>query len=339
MSPDRFGSKYDRLYVAMVTPFKENYEVDESALRKLLQYFMQRKFIEAGGGIIINPEAGEIFYLSRKEKRRNVEIAVEECGDEMPIFAGVADLTTKDAVQVAIDAKDAGADGLFLIPPMGSGDVTNSWDPVKYPEIWIDMAKAEVDAVDLPAIAHPTAPVTPQWGVGLPVGAALQMCKEIPNIVGWKMTYSYHGGLIVAKALRALDRHVGLLRAGTNFFHEHLALGYLDGTVTGALNYSMELIIDHINAWKNNDIDEARRIWFGGYDAISYHIFSEFSRLHIRYKIATWLRGLIPLPYARPPMPKPKKDEILTIRNLLVKAGLNVIPDKDVNRLISQLHS
>jgi dihydrodipicolinate synthase/N-acetylneuraminate lyase len=48
MTADRFGTKYDRLFVAVLTPMKENYAVDEPALRKLLQYFMQLKFREAG---------------------------------------------------------------------------------------------------------------------------------------------------------------------------------------------------------------------------------------------------------------------------------------------------
>ena len=71
MSVDRFGKKYNRLYSTVVTPFMEDYQVDEPALRKFLQYFMQPKFLDAGGGIIINPACGEIFYLSREEKKRN----------------------------------------------------------------------------------------------------------------------------------------------------------------------------------------------------------------------------------------------------------------------------
>ena len=158
---DRFGTKYDRLFVAILTPMKENYDVDEQALRKFLKYFMQPKFRDAGGVVIINPEAGEIFYLSREEKRRNVEIAMEECGGKVPVFAGAIDLRTEDSVKVAKDAKEVGAEGIFLIPPMGSIDVTLAWNPDKYPEVWLDMAKAQVEAVDLPAIAHPTAPYSP----------------------------------------------------------------------------------------------------------------------------------------------------------------------------------
>lgn len=337
MSADRFGKKFDRLYVAVMTPYKENYEVNELALRKLLQYFMQPKFINAGGGIIINPEAGEVFYLSREEKRRNVEIAVEECGGKVPIFAGALDIRTEDAVKVAIDAKEAGADGLFLMPPMGLGDITVAWDPDKYPEVWIDMAKAEVEAVDLPAIVHPTAPFSPAFGVGLPLGATLQMIREIPNIIGWKIVYNYHGSVTISRALRALDRHVAILVATANTFHEHLANGYLDGTVNGAFCYAMEPMLDHINAWRRRDIDEACRIWNSGLADLQHYVYSEFSRLHTKYKAACWLRGLIPLPFMRPPQPKPRKKEILTLRELLTKMGLNVIPEEEVKRILATL--
>ncbi|MFC2010378.1 dihydrodipicolinate synthase family protein [Chloroflexota bacterium] len=331
MSVGQFGKNYDCLYVTVVTPFKENYEVDEAALRRLLQYFMQPKFIDAGGGIIINPEAGEVFYLNREEKRRNVQIALEECSGKVPVFAGVADLRTEDAVRVATDAKIEGADGLFLLPPLGMIDITLSWDANKYPEVFIDMAKAEVEAADLPAIVHPVASSSTTFGIGLPVGPTLQMCNEIPNIVGWKMTYSYPGSIIIAKALRALDRHVALLRSTAMFFHENLATGYFDGTVTGALNYAMEPMIDHITEWKWGDIDEARRIWESGLADLHHYVYSEYSRLHVRYKLATWLRGLIPSPFMRPPMPKPRRDEILTLRELLANAGLSVISERDIS--------
>ncbi|MFC2073089.1 dihydrodipicolinate synthase family protein [Chloroflexota bacterium] len=331
MSVGQLSTKYDCLYVTVVTPFKENYEVDEAALRRLLQYFMQPKFINAGGGIIINPEAGEVFYLNREEKRRNVQIALEECGGNVPVFAGVADLRTEDAVRVAIDAKVERADGLFLMPPVGMSDITVSWDANKYPEVFIDMAKAEVEAVDLPAIVHPVASSSTTFGKGLPMEPTLQMCNEIPNIVGWKMTYSYQGSIIIAKALRALDRHVALLRSTAMYFHENLATGYFDGTVTGALNYAMEPMIDHITAWKRGDIDEARRIWESGLADLHYYVYSESSRLHVRYKLATWLRGLIPSPFMRPPMPKPRRDEILTLRELLVNSGLSVISEGEVS--------
>ncbi|MBC7341589.1 MAG: dihydrodipicolinate synthase family protein [Clostridia bacterium] len=338
MPAQDYGTQYDRLYVAVVTPYKkDSFEVDESALRKLLRYFMQPKFRDAGGGIIINPEAGEVFYLTREEKRRNVEIAVEECGGKVPVFAGVIALTTDEAVQVAVDAKKVGADGLFLCPPIGAMDVTTSWNAERYPEVWVDMAKAIVDAADLPAIAHPVASPTPTFGIGLPLSATLKMVNEVPNFVGWKMTYSYEGYRIIARALRSLNRHVGVFGAPAVYFHEALATGQFDGTVTGSFCYAMEPMIDHIEAWRRSDVQTARKIWDAGLAELQEYVYSEYARLHVRYKTATWLRGLIPHPLMRPPLPRPKKEEILTLKKLLAGAGLSVIPDFEVEKVLGQL--
>ena len=69
--------------------------------------------MNAGGAILINPEAGELFYLSREEKPRNIEIALEECGGKVPVVAGVIARTTRESISVARDAKAAGVDGIF----------------------------------------------------------------------------------------------------------------------------------------------------------------------------------------------------------------------------------
>ncbi len=337
MSGDKFGTKYDRLFVAALTPLKTNYKVDEPGLRKLLKYFMQKKFVSAGGAIIINPEAGDIFYLTREEKRRSVEIALEECGDKVAVFAGVAALRTEDSIIVAKDAKEVGADGIFLIPPMGAIDVTTSWNADKFPEVWIDMAKAQVEAVDLPAIAHPTASPSPLYGIGLPLEATLKMCKDIPNIIGWKMVYAYPGWVRVARALRSLNRHVAVMGASAHYFHENLATDYFDGTVTGSFNYAMEPMIDHIKAWRARNLDDANRIWKSGLEDLHYYVYEDYGRLHVKYKAAAWLRGLVDFPLMRPPMPKPRKEEILTLYDLLKKTGLSVIPKNDLNTFLKKL--
>ena len=331
--------KYDRLYVAIVTPYKDNtYDVDEGQLRTFLKYFLQRKYVDAGMGIIINPEAGEIFYMSREEKRRNVEIAVDEVKGRVPVFAGAIAPSTADTVQVAIDAKEEGADGIFIIPPMGAIDVTTAWDAYKYPEVWMDMLKAIQKGVgDMPFICHPTCNPSIRYGEGLPVELAVKTCKEIKNVVGWKMTYNYTGFRIVSRALRKLNRHVGILGAPAINFHENLASDCFDGTVSGSWNYAPEPMLDHIIAWQKGDLKKARRIWDSGLAEIQEYVYSEFSRLHIRYKTATWLRGFISNPFMRPPMPKPRKEEIQRLREVLSKAGLSVIERKRVESVTRTL--
>ena len=306
-----------RYYAALVLPFDENGKVDETAYRELIRYFLQDRF-RAVGGIVANPEAGEVYYLTREEKRRVAEIAVDEAGGKMPVVGGVFDLTTEGCVACALDAKQAGVDGLFLLPPAGCIDLVTMWNAEKYPEYWLDQILAIDGAAGLPIITHPVAAPTPQWGLGVPGEAARVICQAVPNIIGWKMIYNYDGQRKMWKLLRSLDRHVSIMAAGGGLFHEFLAHDVLDGTVSGSWNYGLEPMLDHIEAWRANDIVSARRIWVqGGLRDLHEYIYSDYSRLHLRYKIAAWLRGLIPSCRTRPPMPKPKPEEIATITRLL----------------------
>ncbi len=334
-----YGKKYDRLYVTIVTPYKDGtFDVDEAQLRKFLQFFLTQKFLDAGVGIIINPEAGELFYLSREEKLRNVKIALEEVKGRVPVFAGVCQPRTVDTVQEAIDAKKAGADGIFAMPAIGAIDVTTAWDSSKYPEVWIELMKAIAKGIgDMPMICHPVGTLNIRYGEGLPAEVAVQTCKEVPNVVGWKMTYNYTGFRIVSRALRRLDRHVGILGAPAVNFHENLSNDCFDGTVSGSWNYSPEPMLEHILAWRRGDWKEALRIWQSGLAELQEYVYSDFARLHIKYKTATWLRGFISNPYMRPPLPKPRKEEVKVLYGLLKNGGMSVIKEAAVKKITDVL--
>lgn len=314
-----------RFYAALVVPFDRNGKVDEGAYRDLIQYFLQDRF-RSVGGLIANPEAGEIYYLTREEKRRLAEIAVREASGKMPVFGGVFDLTTEGSVTCALDAKQTGVDGLFLLPPAGCMDLVTMWNAEKYPEYWLDQIRAIDSAANMPIITHPVAASTPQWGLGVSGETARLICQEIPNVIGWKMTYNYEGQKKMWKLLRSLKRRVSILAAGGQLFHEFLAHDVLDGTASGSWNYGLEPMLDHIDAWRADDIRSARRIWVeGGLRDLHEYIYGDYSRLHLRYKIAAWLRGLIPSCRTRPPMPVAKTEEIDTLSRLLSAAQIPVI--------------
>jgi dihydrodipicolinate synthase/N-acetylneuraminate lyase len=151
------------------------------------------------------------------------------------------------------------------------------------------------------------------------------------------MTYNYTGYRIVSRALRKLERRVGVFAASSIYFHENLASGVFDGTVTGSFNYGLDGMIDHIQAWRRKDIDEARRLWNSGQAELHEYVYSEFSRLHIRYKVGAWLRGFISNPFMRPPMPKPRKEEVDKLRALLTNAGMTVIDHTEMQGVMGSL--
>jgi dihydrodipicolinate synthase/N-acetylneuraminate lyase len=315
----------DHLYAAVLLPYDDQLKVDERAFRKFLRVFLDNeRFVAMGGGLCINPEAGEIFYLSRAEKRRVLEIAMEEINGRVPVLAGTWAMTTAEMVDTAKDCKALGVDGIFVTPPGGAQDVTSCWDADSYPEIWLDTIVAQDRAVDLPIVTHPVGGAKPPFYPGLPINATLRICREVPNIVGWKMTYMYDGFRIVAKGLRGLDRHVAVMGALASRFHEYKATGLFDGTLSGFWNFAPEPMLEHLAAWDANDAERARKIWDGGLCELHEYV-ADMGRLHIRYKTAAWLRGFIPNPFMRPPMPKPKQEEIDTLWRLMTQMGLSVI--------------
>ena len=90
----------DRCYVAVLLPLTGSLKIDEAAYRRFIRYFLRDpRFIQTGG-LCINPEAGQIFYLTRAEKRRVLEIAMDETQGKVPIFAGTWALTTEETVEV-----------------------------------------------------------------------------------------------------------------------------------------------------------------------------------------------------------------------------------------------
>jgi 4-hydroxy-tetrahydrodipicolinate synthase len=316
---------FGRLFVTPVLPFDHDGKIDEPAYRRFLRYFLTEENLAAGLALIANPEAGELFYLDRDERKLALSIVLEEVAGRAPVVAGVVDVTTAGFVECAKDAAEAGADGLFVFPPVGAQDVTSCWNADMYPEIFIDILQAIAAEVDLPMIIHPVAQMTLGYGVGLTSKVTAAILREVPNVVGWKMTYNYDGYRTITDVIRSQDRPVEVLGAVAKYFHENLLNDAMDGTSSGAWNYAAEPMMAHIQAWRSGDVGLASKIWQGGLRQLQEHVFSDFGRLHVRYKTAAWLRGLIPNPQMRPPMPKPRRSEVEDLVVRLGAAGIAVI--------------
>ena len=133
----------DVCYAAVLLPFTPDLKIDEPAYRKFIQQFLKNPKFRERGGLCINPEAGEIFTLTREEKRRVLEIAMEENNGAVPLIAGTWALATSEVVDTARDCKALGVDAIFVTPPGGAQDITSCWDADQYPEVWADQIKAQ----------------------------------------------------------------------------------------------------------------------------------------------------------------------------------------------------
>jgi dihydrodipicolinate synthase/N-acetylneuraminate lyase len=200
-----------------------------------------------------------------------------------------------------------------------------------------DMFQAIAAEADLPMVVHPVATPSIRYGIGLSATATRYVCENVPNVVGWKMTYNYNGYREIARVLRSLDRRVEVLGALAKFFHENLANEQFDGTSSGAWNYAPEPMMEHILAWRRGDVKRATEIWNGGLAQLQEYVFAEMSRLHIRYKAAAWIRGFIDNPLMRPPMPKPRAAEVETLYSLFRALDVSTRDRSEIDAFVEQL--
>ncbi len=75
--------------------------------------------LEAGvHGIILGGTLGEASTLSDEEKRILVRTTVKIVENKVPVIINIAEQTTKGAIEAARKAKEDGASGLMILPPM-----------------------------------------------------------------------------------------------------------------------------------------------------------------------------------------------------------------------------
>lgn len=98
---------------ALVTPFKANGTIDETSLRGLVDWQIKSKveFLVPCGS------SGESATMTRAERRRVIEIVVDQNSGRVPIIAGTGTNSTLDSLDLTHDAKEVGADAVLLVGP------------------------------------------------------------------------------------------------------------------------------------------------------------------------------------------------------------------------------
>ena len=100
-------------FPALVTPFKENFEIDYDAYGRLLDFQIEN----GTDGIVPCGCSGEAATLSHDEQKALIRFAVERVAGRVPVVAGTGSNNTAEAVGLTKFAKEVGADGALLITP------------------------------------------------------------------------------------------------------------------------------------------------------------------------------------------------------------------------------
>lgn len=101
------------IIVAVVTPFTDDGSVDENTLRELVD----RLVGDGAHGLIPCGSTGEFAALTHQERRRVVEIVIEQAAGRIPVVPQTGATTTSEAVELSRHAERAGAAGVMVVAP------------------------------------------------------------------------------------------------------------------------------------------------------------------------------------------------------------------------------
>ncbi|MFN8439194.1 MAG: dihydrodipicolinate synthase family protein [Caldilineaceae bacterium] len=154
------------IFVIVVTPFTDSYELDETSLRKIVRFS-----IDAGADGLVGPaNASEFATLSDDERKRWIEIVVSEAAGQIPVVAATTSGHTLPALELSRFAQQAGADGVMAMPPH-----------VLHPnaEGCYAYYQALSNALEIPVCIQNYGPP-----LGTPMAASLltRMCQELPQV-------------------------------------------------------------------------------------------------------------------------------------------------------------
>ncbi|HEY1753486.1 MAG TPA: dihydrodipicolinate synthase family protein [Caulobacteraceae bacterium] len=254
--------------------------VDVAALRRLV-----RRLADAGVDAVgLLGSTGTYAYLTRAERRRAIEAAVDEAGGAVPVMAGIGALRTDAAVALATDARAAGAAAGLLAPV--------SYTPLTDEEVFVHFQTVAADS-GLPICVYNN-PATTHFSFSPELEGRL---AQLPGVVAVK-----NGAPATGAAAHLADLR-GRVPAGfslgysadANAAEAIVAGGDVWHSVLGGVLPAPVLAI--VRAAQGGDTAEARRL--NGRLAPVWALFGQLSGLRVAYAMA----DLLGLAHAAPPRP------------------------------------
>jgi 4-hydroxy-tetrahydrodipicolinate synthase len=100
--------------IPVITPFTDQFEVDEAGLRKLIDYLIDE---QSASAIIPCGTTGESPTLTHEEHIKVIKITVDAVDGRVPVIAGTGSNSTAEAIFMTKAAADLGVNGSLQVGP------------------------------------------------------------------------------------------------------------------------------------------------------------------------------------------------------------------------------
>ena len=223
---------------AMITSFNKDESINKEGLRNIINHSINEKV----NGLYVTGSTGETFLMSPEEKKKVIDIIVEEVNGRVPVIAHIGSIGTKITTDLAEYATKAGVDGLSALPPFYY-NFTNE-EIFNY---YSDIAKSS----DLPIIIYNIE------RANLMDIDTLKKLAAIENIKGVKYTAATHFNFEVIK--KEIGNYFKIYNGMDQMAISGLISG-ADGLIGSFYNLMPEIFVQIFENIKNGNIAEAKKL-------------------------------------------------------------------------------
>lgn len=294
---------FEGTYVAMVTPFKQNEEIDEEGFRSNINYLIDKGVT----GLLGAATTGESATLTHEEHKKIIEILIDEVDGRVETIAGAGSNSTTEALDLVNFSESAGADAALVITPYYNKP---------QPHGLIDHFKTIADATDIPIIAYN---VPSRTGINMDVETIVEIAK-IDNIDAIKEASGSIDKIIdIYKGLSAenLEDDFNILSGEDSLTLPIMALGGT-GVISASANVDPKRMVLMVDSMLNDDYQRARELHYEMIDLIRV-LFCESNP--VPAKTAMNIMGLPSGPLRKPLAPM-KEENVEILKKVLKDSNL-----------------
>lgn len=223
---------------ALLTVFDKEENIDEKGMKELVNYLLD----SGVNGLYLTGSTGEGFTMSNEERKKVVEIVMEEVDGRVPVVVHVGAIGTKLSIDLAKHAEEVGADGISSVPPFYWKFTEDQI--VKYYE---DIAKC----CNLPMIVY-NVPL-----VGLLGMNTIKRLAAIDNVKGIKYTALSHFEITQIKDEIGEDF---LVYSGCDEMAISGLLAGADGIIGSFFNLIPDLFLNLYKAIEEKELEKAQKL-------------------------------------------------------------------------------
>ncbi|MFC2007337.1 dihydrodipicolinate synthase family protein [Chloroflexota bacterium] len=297
---------------ATILPLEATGEIDDSELRRLIRFL---EGVDGVTSLVCNGHAGHANLLSREERRRVIEIHVDEVKSKVPIIAGIHAEATWQVIELMEDARESGASAVLILPPNTLRGFTDLG-----PEIPCQFFSTVAQAVDIPIVVYQN-PKSRGYSY---TSETLVKLTEIQNIVAMKMStgdiQKYERDI---SALKNAKRRVSILASNDAFLFASFSHG-ADGALVGLGNLVPHWLVELFQAIEHGEIEKAREINSRIFPLVECIYKGAGSNTYGVMKEALFMLGILTKPsFSRSPLPPVcSAIERAALKNALMQSGL-----------------